>query len=85
MNVRVHIDRVVLDGFDLDRANREALREALALALTERLVEGGLADRLGGGATVAALPSSTIAITPGAESRVVGAEVAGAIYGGIGR
>jgi hypothetical protein len=49
MNVRVHIDRVVLDGIDLPHRERVAFRAAFERELAQRIAEGGLSPELTGG------------------------------------
>jgi hypothetical protein len=45
MNVRLHIERLVLDGLELERGHEPLLRAALEAELTRLIADGG-----GGGA-----------------------------------
>jgi hypothetical protein len=82
MNVRVHIDRLVLDGLDLPPGSGVALGVALERELARRIAGGGLAPSLLGGIAVPSL--GTPPINAAGPPRQLGAAVGGALYGAIG-
>lgn len=93
MNVRVHIERLVLDGLPLASGDAGRLRAAVERELSQQLAQGGLAaELLSGGALpeVAApafsLGQHTTAAAPAPESALdAGRQIGRSIYGGIGR
>jgi hypothetical protein len=82
MRIRLHIDRVVLEGLDVPYGSRRALHEGLARDLARRLAEGGLASWAAAGGAVPSLPGSPIDTrgTPGQ----TGAAIAGSVYHAVG-
>jgi hypothetical protein len=44
MNVNLHIERLVLDGLELERGHEPALRAALEAELTRLIADGGAAN-----------------------------------------
>lgn len=82
MNVRLHVDRLVLDGIDVPYAARGALRAALEQELARLIANGGLSPSLAGGAAVPSLRAAEIPID-GSPGRL-GVAIAGAVYGGLG-
>ncbi len=85
MNIYLQIDRLVLDGLGLAYADRELLSAAVEAELARLLGEGGLSDSFSGGAAVAALPRAAIEVAAGAEPGQLGAQIAQAVYSGIGQ
>lgn len=77
MNLRLHIEHLVLDGFDLTSAQAERLRRALGEELSRLLVQGG-GIGTGGGVQPAGAP--TLAWTPGASPERLAAGLARAVY-----
>ncbi len=83
MNIEVNIEELVLHGFAPGDRYRigEAVERELAQLFTEQgappsLTRGGEIERLDGGA---------FEIAPGSKAEAVGAQVARAVYRGIGR
>lgn len=84
MTIRVHIDRLVLDGLPLDRRDAAAVQAAVVAELS-RLIEssefpaglrtGGAVDRLSGG---------NIAVEARSRPDGIGSEIAGSIHRSIG-
>ncbi len=83
MNVRVHIERLVLDGIDVPYGSRGVLRASLERELARQLLAHGLAPELASGI---ALPS--IAVPPVDASDVaapaLGIAIANSVADGIG-
>lgn len=86
MNIRLHIERVVLEGLDLSQAEAQNLHASLEAELT-RLLAGGLAPQLlsGGAYPSLAVPGLESGEHPPPKASTLGSQVAQAVYGGIGR
>ena len=86
MNIRLHIERVVLDGLDLSQAEAQNLHASLEAELTQ-LLAGGLAPRLlsGGAYPSLAVRGLESGKHPPTQASTLGSQVAQAVYGGIGR
>jgi hypothetical protein len=85
MNVRLHIDRVVLDGVDVAAADRPRLRAAIERELARLIGSGGIAPDLARGAALPRVPAPPVELARGAKPAQLGNAIAGAVYGGIGR
>ena len=84
MKVRLHIDRVVLDGVGVPPGSRRALRESIERELASRIAAGGLSDALASGIAVPAVSAPPIAIAHGTPAPKLGASIAQSVYAGIG-
>jgi len=85
MNISLNVERLVLDGLDLDARGRGVLQTAFEAELTRLLTEGGIAQELSGGRALAALQLPELATPPGATPRQLGLALASSIYSGIGQ
>lgn len=81
MTVRLHIERLVVEGLDLKSADAAVLEAAIADGLSARLADATGTDWKG--FAVPALPSIHIAAAPAGGPRLLGLEVAAALYGEI--
>lgn len=84
MNVRLHIERVVIDGIDVRSADRPALRAAIESELARLIGNGGIAPDLAGGIAVPRVQAPGIDVAPDAKPAQLGNAIAGAVYGGVG-
>jgi hypothetical protein len=90
VNVRLEIDRLIIEGFDgldVPFASRGALAAAVERELAALIAAGGLAPWTRGGGTVPSVTAPEMAVSsPQTLTRPAahGATVAGAIYRGIG-
>lgn len=82
MNVTLHVERLVLNGLDIRPGDRAGLQAAVEAELARLLGEGGLAPGLAEGGAVPALRGGTV--QSGGGSDRLGAQIAQAVYGGIG-
>jgi len=83
MEVRVHIDRLIVDGPIMGRAERNRLAEALSRELGRLITENGLPLAMAGGLAVPVAlggPLNGFPTDPGAYGRAL----AGAVYAGLG-
>lgn len=82
MNVRLHIDRLVLDGIDVGTADRPQLQAAIERELARLIGERGLAFR--NGVALPSIRTPQIAFAPDAKPAQLGTSIAGAVFGGVG-
>ena len=82
MKIHLHIDRLVLDGVAVDQ--HRILRRALEQELASRLMQGGLSLDLRSGGAVPSMRGSAIELGQGSNPTRLGAQIAGAVYRGIG-
>ncbi|NTX07787.1 hypothetical protein HUA74_42535 [Myxococcus sp. CA051A] len=80
--IRLHIDELVLHG--IAPAHREQVGEAVRQELTRLLATEGLPQGLAGG-EVARLDAGAVHVTPHAAPQSLGAQVARAVYSGLGQ
>ena len=85
MNIRVHIERLVLDGVPVAAGQEAMLQAAVEAELARLLVEGGTLPMARTGGAVPVVSGSTITLAQGADATQVGLGVARAVYGGISR
>lgn len=83
MEVRVHIERLVVDGPAMGRADRERLAGALSAELGRLIGERGLPPGVTAGFAV---PNTAGGMVTGstAEPEAYGRALAGAVYAGLG-
>jgi len=82
MNVNLHIDCLVLDGFDLVRHDRAALESSVVAELTQRLSQEGIASAVERG-DCARLSAGNIPLGAAIEPKALGRHIAGAVHGGL--
>jgi len=81
MTVRLHIDRLVVEGLGLSGADAPRLRAALEAELSARLAADESARW--SGRAVPALPPGEVALAPGAGAETIGRQVAAALHAGL--
>jgi hypothetical protein len=84
VNVRVHIERLILEGIDLDPAGRPLLQTALEAELVRLLAEGGVRPELRVGGAVPAVQAAGFELSGAAEPASLGRQIARSVYGGVG-
>lgn len=85
MNINLHIDRLVLDGIPLVPGERPLLQAAVEAELTRLLANGGLSDALQSGGALYSVQAGRIQLTNNGSPARLGEQIAGAVYGGIGK
>jgi len=83
MNVRLHIERLVLDGIQLDPAQRPLVQEALQAELGRLFAEGGVEGSLAAGAMVPSVRADGFAMSGDGSPVSLGRQIARSVYGGI--
>lgn len=82
MTIKLHIERVILDGVAVQHPRH--LRSALERELTERLREGGLSAEFRRGGAVPHVAAGSIDVGREHGGARLGTKIAGAVYRGIG-
>jgi hypothetical protein len=85
MTVRVHIDRLVLDGFALSPVESRHVRAAVETELTRLLADGGLSDELRSGGAMPSVVAGRFEPSAGGSAAQLGAAIAQSVHGGLGK
>lgn len=85
MNVNLHIERLVLDGLELDPAKRDSFKSGIERELTALLTAGGIGSQLSAGVAVPRIDGPSFQVQRDNSPLQLGRQIAGSIYGGIGR
>jgi hypothetical protein len=83
MTLRVHIDRLVLEGFDFSARDTAHLESALRSELASRLALSGVSSELRTGANVSALRPAHISLPQKPAAATSGRAIARAVHKGI--
>jgi hypothetical protein len=81
MSVRLHIDRLVLDGLPMSARDGEMVRATMEVELSRLMTATRPVLRSGG--AVPDLPPASMTWTPGGNSADTGRHVAQAVYGAL--
>ncbi len=84
MNITLHIERLVLEGFDLSPQQRRILQNNLTAELVALVYGGGLRSEFITGAAVPSLPGAALRFAGGADAASFGKQIAHSIFSGIG-
>lgn len=85
MNINLHIERLVLDGIELERGQESLLQAAVETELARMLSAEGLSTHLMSGGAMPRLQAGDIRLSAGGNSHQLGQQIARAVYGGIGQ
>ncbi len=85
MNIKLHIERLVLDGISLAPDALPLLQTAVETELTRLLTVGGLSEALQAGGPLYNVRTPGIQLATGGSPDHLGGQIAGAVYGGIGK
>jgi hypothetical protein len=85
MNVRIHIERLVLEGLPVTAAGSASLRAAVEFELSRLVSEQGLHPALAAGGAWAHLPGESMQFQQGANPAALGTQIARAAYRRLGR
>jgi hypothetical protein len=84
MNIRLHIERLVVDGFGLQRADGRVVQSAVQAELVHLLTGNGLRQELLQGGVVPQVKADPLQAGAKPSPRQLGSEIARSVYGGIG-
>jgi hypothetical protein len=85
MNINLQIERLVLDGISLLPSERPLLQAAVETELMRLLASGGLNDALRSGGALYSVRAAGIQLANDGNTAQLGEQIAGAVYGGIGK
>ncbi len=85
MNINLHIERLILDGLPIEPRQRAQVQAAVETELARLLVAGGVNSGLLSGGALPSLRAGAIQLTNESNARQLGTQIAGAVYGGIGK
>lgn len=85
MNINLHIERLVLDGIPLAPGERPLLQAAVEAKLARLLASNGLSDTLQSGGALYNVRTTGIQLTNAEGPARLGEQIAGAVYGGLGK
>ena len=85
MNIDPHIERLVLDGLNIGPGQGGKVKAAVEAELSRLLSEGGVASVLQEGGAMAAIRANPLLVSSNTNPSSLGEQIAGAVYGGIGK
>lgn len=85
MNINLHIERLILDGLPFETRHRTALRAEIEIELARLLTEKGVAANWQSGGATPSLRADAIQLTAQSDAAQIGRQIAGSIYGSIGK
>ena len=83
-NIHLHIERLILDGLPIERAQGPHVQAAVEAELARLLTEHGLGATSGAGGAVPSVRASAIQLTSGSSPAEMGIQIAQSVYSGIG-
>ncbi len=84
MKTEFHIERVILEGVELEPGRIDEVREAISVELSDLFRDGAIATELAGGGARPRLRGGRIDHESGASPRGLGRAIARAVYDGVG-
>ncbi len=84
MKYSIQIDRLVLDGLPVSRAQGPLVQAAVESELSRLFTEGSLSPELLSGGALAGIPAASMPMPSGETPAVLGERIARAVYGGLG-
>ena len=85
MKINLHIERLVIDGINLEVAERSLVQTSLQDELARLFAAGGVSESLAGGSAVSRISAAAIRLTESTSPSILGEQIAQSIYGGIGK
>lgn len=84
MNIALHMEQLVLAGFEMPAGQRALLQASVEGELARLLTEGGVGPALAGGALVGRIDAAQIAVSANPDPIRLGQQIAQSLYGAIG-
>jgi hypothetical protein len=84
MKIKIHIERLILDGLPISHSQRPIVQAALEAELAGLLAADGIAPELQAGGALPRVPGGSIELTSDDNPGQLGRQIAQAVYGGIG-
>lgn len=83
MKLNLHIERLVLNGVDIQPGQHHVLQSAVTNELNRMLTERGISPELAKGATLHQVPADNIHLINNNPDQI-GQQIARSVYGGLG-
>lgn len=85
MNIRLHIERLVLDGLQLNGADGAQLKASLEAELGRLLSAGGINGAIAAGGTLPRVDAAPMQVRRGATPAQIGSGIAQSVFSGVGK
>ncbi|MDF0515733.1 hypothetical protein P0R31_00550 [Bradyrhizobium yuanmingense] len=85
MNIRLHIERLVLDGLQLNGQDRAQLKASLEAELGRLLSESGINGGIGAGGALPRIDAAPIRVRRDATPAQIGSGIAQSMFSGMGK
>jgi len=85
MNIRLHIERLVVDGFGMQHADGRAVKSAVQTELRSLLTDNGLRHELQQGGALPQVRAGALQVGAKPSPTQLGTQIARSVYGGIGK
>lgn len=85
MNITLHIERLVLDGLELDPGQGAKVQAAVEAELSRLMQKGGIAPGIQKGGELASIRTKPLQVSGTINPHTLGSQIAQSVYGGIGK
>ena len=85
MKIKLHIERLILDGLNVERLDGSVVQAAVETELARLLSTEGLHPSLLSGGAMPHAPGGSIQLTSESSPARLGTQIAQAAYGGLGK
>jgi hypothetical protein len=85
MNIRLHIERLVLDGLPVTAAQAPRVKAAIEAELGRLLSEGGVSLQLASGAALPSVNAPVVQSPRGVTPVQLGTRIAQSVFAGVGK
>ena len=85
MNIRIHIERLVLEGLEMGAGDGAKVKRAVEAELSRLLSARGVAPSLHGGGALARIQANPVSMAKDTDPETLGERIASSVYGGIGK
>jgi hypothetical protein len=85
MNIKLHIDRLILDGIAIPHSQRPLLQAAVEAELSRLITAEGLSSQLMNDGAIPQVSASNLPLNPNSSPTQLGQQIAQSVYGGIGQ
>jgi hypothetical protein len=85
MTIKLHIDRLILDGIAIPHSQRPLLQAAVEAELSRLITAEGLSSQLMNDGAIPQVSASNLPLNPNSSPTQLGQQIAQSVYGGIGQ
>jgi hypothetical protein len=84
MNIRIHIERLILEGLPITHSQVPLVQAAVESELARLLTENGLGESLQAGGAMPSVRANGMQLASGSKPAQIGTQIAQSVYSGIG-